>query len=84
VTEIVFGQMTIPAGKNLLKVGEITLEQRLYGLCSSVILLTLDRYLRAGIALRYFREMTGYFTDFEQVFPVGLSSNLFKVSKITL
>ena len=41
-------QYHFPAGKSLLKVSKITLEQRPDSLCSSVIFLTLNRYLPAG------------------------------------
>jgi len=37
-----------PADKNLLKVNKATLEQRPFGLCSSVTLLTPNRFLPAG------------------------------------
>ena len=39
----------IPVGKYLFKVNKITLEQRSIERCSNVILLTLNRYLPAGM-----------------------------------
>jgi len=41
--------------KNLLKVSKITLEQRPNGLCSSVISLTLNMYLPAGLWKNLFK-----------------------------
>jgi len=38
----------LPAGKNLFKVSKITLEQRPFGLGSSVISLTLNKFLPGG------------------------------------
>ena len=46
----------VPVGKYLFKVSKITLEQRLSGRCSKVILLTLNRYLPTGVLLHIIQQ----------------------------
>ena len=47
-------------GKYLFKVSKITLDQRLDGHCSNVILLTLNRYLPLGLGVfsQNFKKLT--------------------------
>jgi len=72
-----------PAGKNLLKVSKIMLEQRLKGLCSNVISLTLNRFLTTVKNLLKVKITSNeHIVDFGQVLAAHWKNSHYKIPKL--